>query len=77
VNTIHGNVTGRKVTAVDPEELIEAVEAARLLHQKPQTLATWRCDNKGPEYLKVGRAILYRREAICAWLARQVVEPAA
>jgi hypothetical protein len=81
MNTVQANITGRKPTAVDqpshvePEELLSATDAAMLLHQRPQTLAGWRCDNKGPEYVKIGRAVFYRRAAISAWLATQIVRP--
>ncbi len=83
MNSIQGNVTSRKTvgaaeplpTTVDPEELLDAVEVARLLRQKPQTLAGWRCDGRGPEYVKIGRAVYYRRAAISQWLAGQIVRP--
>jgi hypothetical protein len=83
MNSIQGNVTGRKAAvqatpaSVDPEELLNASEAAALLRQRPQTLAAWRCDNRGPEYVKVGRAVFYRRSAIASWLAGQIVTPGA
>lgn len=63
------------VSTVNPDELIEATEAAALLRQKPQTLAAWRCDGKGPEFVKIGRRVLYRRDAISAWIAGQIVQP--
>lgn len=62
-------------TSIDPAELLAAAEAAKLLRQKPQTLAAWRCHGRGPEFIKIGRAVFYRREAISAWLAGQVVTP--
>lgn len=37
------------------------------------TLANWRCDGRGPRYLKVGRHVRYRVEDLEAWLDRQVV----
>jgi predicted DNA-binding transcriptional regulator AlpA len=86
MNTIDGNATGRKpnagqstppVLSVDPEELLDATEAAKLLRQKSQTLATWRCENRGPEYVKIGRSVFYRRSAISVWLAHQIVRPTA
>jgi hypothetical protein len=60
---------------VDPDELIDAVEAARLLRQKPQTLAAWRCENRGPQYVKIGRSIFYRRLSIGIFLAGSIVTP--
>lgn len=77
MDSIHGNITGRKTGAsIDPEELIDTVEAAKLLRQKPQTLAAWRCEKRGPEYLKIGRSIFYRRASIGEFIAASVVVPA-
>jgi hypothetical protein len=64
------------VQNVDPEQLVEAAEAARLLRIKPQTLAAWRSQNRGPEYLKVGRSVFYRRVGIGTFLATKLVVPA-
>ena len=86
MNTTQANAPGRKSTigqsttsieSVDPEELLDATETARLLRQKPQTLAAWRCEDRGPEYVKVGRSVFYRRSAISSWLASQIVRPTA
>ena len=63
--------------AVDPAELLDCQETAKLLRQVPETLASWRCKGRGPEYVKVGRAVFYRRAAISAWLAQQIVRPSA
>jgi hypothetical protein len=62
---------------VDPGELIDEAETAKLLRQKPQTMAAWRCDNRGPEYVKVGRRVFYRRSSISAFLAACIVSPGA
>lgn len=89
METIQANVTGRKPgqtsvgavavrpTAVDPDELIENVEAAAILRVRPQTLSVWRVEKRGPRFLKVGRRVLYRRNDLCAWLATQLSEVAA
>lgn len=37
-----------------------------------KTLANWRSQGKGPEYMKVGRHVRYRWTAVEAWLAEQV-----
>lgn len=76
MESAQARTAGRKLTTVDPDELIDANEAARLLRQKPQTLAAWRCDKRGPEYVKLGRTILYRRSSISAYIATQIVVPA-
>lgn len=79
LSKIRANIDGSSnaVKSVDPSELISAAQAAELLHQKPQTLAAWRSGKRGPEYLKVGRAVLYRRSSICAFLAAKIVVPRA
>ncbi|MGY3233354.1 putative DNA-binding transcriptional regulator AlpA [Bradyrhizobium sp. USDA 4448] len=83
MSTTQTNATGRRagpepvVKSVDPEELIDTDEAAVLVHNKPDTLAHWRSEGRGPEYLRIGRRILYRRSAIKAWLATQIVRPQA
>jgi predicted DNA-binding transcriptional regulator AlpA len=75
------NAAGRKLghnavatvaAAVDPDELIENREAAALLRVRPQTLAAWRVEKRGPRWLKVGRRVLYRRTDISAWLTAQL-----
>jgi hypothetical protein len=64
------------VQSVDPDQLVEAAEAAKLLRVKPQTLAVWRSQNRGPEYLKIGRSVFYRRVGIGIFLATKLVVPA-
>lgn len=38
------------------------IEAARILGLAPQTLRNMRCQRRGPNYIKLGRAIRYRIE---------------
>jgi hypothetical protein len=57
---------------VAPEELIGCDAAAKALGLAEQTLAAWRCAKRGPNYVKVGRLVYYRRSDICSWLAGQV-----
>jgi len=63
--------------AIDPEELIPSDQAASVLRQKPQTLALWRYEKRGPAWLKVGRLVFYRRVDIAKWLATRRCDPAA
>lgn len=77
MESVQAGVTGRKPDSVDPDELVGANEAAKILHQKPQTLAAWRCDKRGPEYVKLGRQIFYRRSSLSAYIATQIIIPAA
>jgi hypothetical protein len=68
--------TGHAADLVDPAELIDADEVAMMLDVKPQTLATWRSQNRGPEYFKIGRGIRYRRGGIGAYIATRKIVPA-
>ena len=82
MSTSQAKVPGRGaeknfVKSVDPDELVDPTEAAKLVRQKVDTLAHWRCEGRGPEYLKIGRSIFYRRAAISTWLAQQIVHPSA
>jgi hypothetical protein len=85
MDTIQRNVTGRAPGAslnarepmsIDPEELIDSIETAKLLRLRPQTLATWRAERRGPPYVKVGRHCYYRRADIHHWLGAQLRDPA-
>ncbi len=71
---VSGDIASKPDT-VDPDELISSEEAARLLRQKVQTLAAWRSDKRGPEYVKIGRTVLYRRSSISTYIATQIVIP--
>jgi hypothetical protein len=63
-------------TIDDPAEFITSDEAARILRQKPATLATWRYEKRGPAYHKAGRTVLYHPRDLALWLAKQRHEPA-
>lgn len=65
------------VDPIDPEDLIDDKEAARRLRQKVQTLAAWRCDGKGPAYIKIGRRVFYSPSALTAYIKQCVVVPGA
>lgn len=62
---------------VENDTLKTAEETAQFLHLQPSCLAAWRCKNKGPCYLKIGRAVFYRESAIKDWLKKQERDPAA
>jgi len=55
---------------VDPDQLFTPEEAAALLNVKPQTLAKWRMGGRGlgPHFVKVGRAIRYRRATLVSFI---------
>jgi excisionase family DNA binding protein len=51
--------------------LVSPDELAAELGIPVKTLAEWRSRRLGPVYLRVGRHVRYRREAIDAWLDGQ------
>lgn len=40
-----------------------------------QTLARWRCQDKGPPYVKVGRQVAYQPADVFAWIQSRREEP--
>jgi hypothetical protein len=62
---------------IDPDELVPSDEAARKIHQRPETLTAWRHERRGPAYVKIGRKVFYRRNDIAAWLGAQRRDPGA
>jgi excisionase family DNA binding protein len=55
------------------EPLLSRKEAARYLSVSPDTLAVWACTKRYDlKYLKVGRAVRYRRTDLDAFLQQQV-----
>jgi predicted DNA-binding transcriptional regulator AlpA len=59
--------------ASDPERLLNEIQAADLLRLSSRTLQAWRSQGVGPEYVKAGRAVRYRRSAIIAWTEQNTV----
>ena len=48
--------------------IFSAVEAASYLRLAPATLSKWRVRGGGPEYLKLGRRVVYRMSDLNEWL---------
>jgi excisionase family DNA binding protein len=46
------------------QELSTTEEAARFLRLQKQTLEAWRLRGSGPTFVKLGRRVVYRREAL-------------
>lgn len=46
-------------------------EAARFLRLQKQTLEAWRLRGTGPAFLKLGRRVVYRREALERFMAER------
>lgn len=53
------------------------VEAAKFLNISVSCLRNWRCQRKGPPYVKIGKRVLYRVEDLNSFLAHHRIEPEA
>lgn len=53
------------------QEFLTTNEVAAKLRKPPGTIRNWRHRNYGPRGFKVGGTVLYRREAVDAWIATQ------
>ena len=56
--------------------LLNRDQAAQVLGIAVATLDNWRCQNRGPVYLKIGAAIRYRGEDIQNFIAGCAIAPA-
>jgi hypothetical protein len=56
-------------------DLVSDDEAATIIHQKKNTLATWRSYGKGPPFYKIGRRVFYSIADLHAWMASRRREP--
>jgi predicted DNA-binding transcriptional regulator AlpA len=50
------------------EELLTTEQTAKILGFAPQTLKGWRVSGCGPEFIKIGNAVRYRRDDLTSWL---------
>lgn len=46
---------------------------AKLLDVQLATLAAWRRDSKGPDFVRLGTSIYYRKQDVDAWINANVV----
>jgi predicted DNA-binding transcriptional regulator AlpA len=56
----------------DTFALLSEEDLGALIGVDPRTLTVWRCQKRGPDVVKLGRAIFYRREDVDAWIALNV-----
>lgn len=63
--------------AFPQDDLLSETDAAAMLRQKPRTLTIWRSRGKGPNYIKLGRSVFYRRKVIIDFIASCEREAAA
>ena len=48
--------------------LVNEDEAAAVIGVEPSTLATWRSQGKGPEYVKLGKGVFYTVNDMSKWV---------
>jgi len=53
--------------------LLSEDELATLIDVKSQTLQTWRVQKTGPDFVKLGKSVFYRKSDVEEWIAANVV----
>ena len=56
--------------------LLTPTEVAAIARVSEHTLAVWRAQRKGPSFVKLGRAVFYRRDDVKRWVEESVCAPA-
>lgn len=59
----------------DMEQLLTPEQTSDFLQIPEATLAVWRHRSSGPPWIKLGRHVRYRREALLRWLEGETVIP--
>ena len=72
---------GQRTTQVPSDQLFDERGAAKYLDPdvgelQPETLNKWRVRRKGPNYIRLGGKIRYRKSDLDAWLEKQRIDPA-
>ena len=52
-------------------KLMDSVQLAEFLTNKPNTIEGWRIKGMGPKYLKIGRLVRYRLADVEEWIESQ------
>lgn len=55
------------------DALLTEVQAADLLNLSIRTLQAWRSRGCGPAFVRAGRAIRYRHQALHAWIEENTI----
>jgi len=67
-----------KPVAVKPlPDWVDTKELASWLHLSPQTFRKWRLTGGGPQYVKFGNRVLYKRKDVESWLAERTFKHSA
>lgn len=70
---MHDQETARAATLRSALDIFAEADLAEILDVKTQTLASWRAENKGPDYVKLGKSIFYRKQDVLDWINANVV----
>lgn len=57
----------------DPDFLLSETQASDLTGLSTRTLQAWRVRGEGPRFVKVGRAVRYRRRDVVAWIEQNTL----
>jgi predicted DNA-binding transcriptional regulator AlpA len=52
--------------------LLSPADLSALIGVDERTLAVWRVQRRGPDFVKLGRAVFYRRADVNAWIQLNV-----
>ena len=61
----------------DPDTLYFATDPALRSIAPASTMAHWRCEGRGPAYVKIGPKVAYKGADLNRWIEAQTVRPAA
>jgi predicted DNA-binding transcriptional regulator AlpA len=50
------------------DELLDTIDVAHIYGVTPECIRRWRMTGAGPRFVRLGRAVRYRREAVDAFL---------
>jgi hypothetical protein len=69
---VAGVDAGRGERLRDAFALLSPEDMAALIGIDTRTLAVWRSMHKGPDFVRLGRAVFYRRADVLAWVELNV-----
>ena len=58
---------------IDPDKFYRTTDPLLVEIASKQTFARWRCEGKGPPFVKAGSRVLYRGQDILDWLEARTV----
>jgi len=60
--------TAPTLPLTDPDRLLDEGTVADLICHSVRTIQKWRVSGCGPQYVKLGRSVRYRRGDVLAWV---------